>query len=431
MSRVWDAGRAVVEQLESRTMMAASPLGVSQLQIAGGGTELRVQGLARNNKITLAMQDGQLTLSDNGSSQNVSGQFQDIRIFGGAGNDSILVDSSVTTDCFLYGGSGRNVLQAGSGNDTLVCVGSAADTLSGGAGSDSFWMDGKAAERITNLTAAESAGGAVHRVSAIYTGPSTRVLVNSAKARARAIEPGTTNAATYQDFSNYPLFSAAGPSENDVIQGQVGDCFFLSVLSSVAKLDSNKIRQSILDMGNGNYLVQFSKGGSNVFVRVDGQLPVLADGQLDYAGLGAGESIWVAVMEKAYAVFHGPTASYASIDGGWMDQVYSALGDLPKSNYGGAGAGAMMALVASEISLGESVTYGTINNIFDSAPLIGGHAYTVDSVLTDTHGNPTGLVLRNPWGIDGAGNDGNNDGYVTVTAQQAYDCLAGTVAAFT
>ena len=430
MSRVWDAGRAVVEKLEGRTMMAASPLAISQVQMAGGGTELRVQGLARNNKITLVEQDGQFLVTDNGSSQSVSGPFHDIRIFGGAGNDSIIVDSSVTTNCFLYGGAGRNVMQAGSGNATLDCVGSDADVLSGGAGSDSFWMDGKASERITNLTAADWAGGAIHRVRAIYTSPSTQMAVNSARARARAPEPGTTNAATYQDFSNYPLFSAAGPLENDVIQGQVGDCFFLSVLSSVARIDPNKISQSILDMGSGNYLVEFSKGSSNVFVRVDDKLPVLADGQLDYAGLGAGDSIWVAIMEKAYAVFHGPTASYASIDGGWMDQVYSALGELPKSSYGGAGAVAMMALVASQISNGESVTYGTLNNISDNAPLIGGHAYSVDSVLTDTQGNPIGLVLRNPWGIDGAGNDGNDDGYVTVTAEQAYDCLAGTVAAF-
>jgi hypothetical protein len=430
MSGMREAVSAVVEGLESRTMMAASPLAISQVQLIGGGAELHIQGTAKTNKLTLSEQGGQFLVADNGVSQTVSGEFADVRIYGGAGNDSIVVDSSVTTDCFLYGGAGRNTLQAGSGNDMLVCIGSTADTLSGGAGSDSFWTDNKSAERITNLTAAEAADGAVHRVSSYYTGPSTKIAVTSAKAKARATEPGTTNGATYQDFSNHPLFAAFGPSENDVIQGQIGDCYYLSVLSSVAKLDANKIEQSILDMGDGTYLVQFSKGGSNVFVHVDGQLPVLSGGQLDYAGLGAGGSIWTAIMEKAYAVFHGPTASYASIDGGWMDEVYSALGDLPKSNYGGAGAAALMSLIAGEVSLGESVTYGTGNAILDNAPLIGGHAYTVDSIVTNAQGVATGLRLRNPWGIDGAGNDGNNDGYVIVTPQQAYDCLAGTVAAF-
>ena len=199
--------------------------------------------------------------------------------------------------------------------------------------------------------------------------------MTSAKAKARATEPGTTNGATYESFSNYPLFSMAGPSENDIVQGQIGDCYFLSVLSSVAKLDPNKIRQSILDMGDGTYLVQFTKGGKNVYVHVDGELPVLSDGQLDYAGLGAGTSTWVAIMEKAYAVFSGPKPSYASIDGGWMDEVYSALGDLPKSNYGGAGPAALISMIAGEISQGESVTYGT-DTVTDGAPLIADHAYT-------------------------------------------------------
>lgn len=435
MGRVWDvrasggarAERGVVEGLEGRLMMAASPLAVSQVQ-AVGGTELWIEGQAKSNKVSVTEQGGQLLVADNGASQTVAGTFLDIRIFGGAGSDSIIVDASVTTNCFLYGGAGRNTLQAGSGNDTLDCIGSTADTLIGGSGNDSFWLDNKAAEKVLNLTAEESADGAVHRVAGYYTGSATTLAVTSAKAKARATEPVTTNGATYENFSSYPLFSAAGPSENDVIQGQIGDCYFLSVLSSVAKLDPNKIRQSILDMGDGTYLVQFTKNGKNVYVHVDGELPVLPDGQLDYAGLGAGNSIWVAIMEKAYAVFHGPKASYASIDGGWMDQVYSALGDLPNSNYGGAGASALISLVAAEVSEGESVTYGT-DTVTDGAPLVAGHAYTVDSIVTASTGQVVGLVLRNPWGIAGAGNDPNGSAYVTIAPQQAYDCLAGIVAA--
>lgn len=428
MSRVWAAAGAVVEALEGRAMMSASPLVISEVPV-GGGTELRIVGTARSNKITLTEQDGALLVTDNRSSQTIAGQFTDIKIFGGAGADSIRVDDSVTTDCSIYGGAGRNVLQAGGGNDTLDCVGSAADTLIGGAGSDSFWLDNRPSERVINATPDEIAGGAVHRVSGYFAGPSAAVPVTSAKARARAVEPGTTNGAVYQNFSDHPLFGAAGPLLNDIVQGQVGDCYFLSVLSSVAKLDPNRIRQSILDMGDGTYLVQFSRGGSNVFVHVDGELPVLSNGQLDYAGLGARGSIWVAIMEKAYVVFHGSGASYSSIDGGWMDQVYAALGARPKSDFGGAGAAGLMSLIAGEIAAGESVTYGT-NVVTDGAPLIASHAYTVDGVVTDAHGTPTGLRLRNPWGIDGAGDDGHNDGYVTINAQQAYDCLAGDVSAF-
>ena len=65
----------------------------------------------------------------------------------------------------------------------------------------------------------------------------------------------------------------------------------------------------------------------------------------------------------------------------------------------------------------------------DGAPLLASHAYTVDGINVDATGNPITLRLRNPWGVDGAENDGNNDGYVTVTAQQAYDSMLGVVSA--
>jgi hypothetical protein len=429
MKNVKKTNQVVVETLEARTMMSASPLTITQV-VAGNGTELRIAGTAGNDKITLKQTSAGLLVGNNGFSQTITGTFADIKVSGLAGNDSILVDSSVQTNCVLYGGAGRNTLQAGSGNDILVSIGSTADTLIGGSGNDSFWTDATPAEKITNLRSSEA--GNVHRVGSFYAPATATKAVKAAaaakKASATATQPATTNNATYADFSNNPLFSSAGPSENDIYQGQIGDCFFLSVLSSVAKIDSAKINQTVLDMGDGTYLVQFSKGTSNVFVHVDGQLPVLSNGQLDYAGLGAQGSIWVAIVEKAYASFRGTTSSYASINGGWMSESYSALGESSSSFYGGTGATALVATIQSAQAAGQSVTYGTVT-VANGAPLIAGHAYTVDAVNVDGQGNVVSVRLRNPWGVDGAGNDGHNDGYVTVTAQQLYASMAGIVTA--
>ena len=56
--------------------------------------------------------------------------------------------------------------------------------------------------------------------------------------------------------------------------------------------------------------------------------------------------------------------------------------------------------------------------------LVGGHAYMVDSVIRAADGTPTGLLLRNPWGIDGyACKDGVNDGYVMLAPKQALDAM--------
>ena len=47
----------------------------------------------------------------------------------------------------------------------------------------------------------------------------------------------------------------------------------------------------------------------------------------------------------------------------------------------------------------------------------------------DASGNVISITLRNPWGVDGAGNDGNNDGYVTITPAQAFAGYLGVTVA--
>ena len=81
------------------------------------------------------------------------------------------------------------------------------------------------------------------------------------------------------------------------------------------------------------------------------------------------------------------------------------------------------------VGANRSVTFGTLGQVPAGTPLLSGHAYTVVGVDTDGAGNAIALRLRNPWGEDGAGNDGSNDGYVTVTPQQALDALAGVCTA--
>ncbi len=49
-----------------------------------------------------------------------------------------------------------------------------------------------------------------------------------------------------------------------------------------------------------------------------------------------------------------------------------------------------------------------------------GHQYTVVRVNRNSAGTVTSVVLRNPWGVDGAGSDGSDDGFVTLTTAQIY-----------
>ena len=243
-------------------------------------------------------------------------------------------------------------------------------------------------------------------------------------------DPVTTSPSiTYRDFSGLPLFADAGPGPDDVRQGQVGDCYFLVVLSSLADLDPNQIRQSVVDLGDGTYAVEFTRGGDKVFVRVDADLPVWAGGATPaYAGLGAQRSVWVAVMEKAWAYVRTGEGTYGSTDSGWMSESFAALGLRSQSSYSSNSGAALMNLIGRELSAGKSVLYAVGTPAAGSA-LVGRHAYTVVSVGYDAGGNPAALRLRNPWGVDGAGSDGANDGYVTITAAQAHASFLGLTSA--
>ncbi|HEX4123162.1 MAG TPA: C2 family cysteine protease [Tepidisphaeraceae bacterium] len=232
----------------------------------------------------------------------------------------------------------------------------------------------------------------------------------------------------YQAFSNDALFAPGGPSENDIIQGDIGDCYFLATLSAVARTDPQLIRDSIAQLSNGDFEVTFHRNGQTVNEIVDDELPVTSTGNLAYAQLGQDSSMWVAIMEKAYCAFRpGANDSYTGIAAGWMDDAFEALGALPSDVAGAPSAGALLAEIQSDLTAGQAVTIG-IAQAEDGAPLVGNHVYTVDSVNTSSPGGPT-LTIRNPWGYSGAGSDPTGSADVTITAQQAANSMSGIVSA--
>ena len=517
---------AMTERLESRRLMSAVPLSVSEVAY-DGGEQLQVSGTAGNNQILISQNASGLMVSNGaGWSQTYSpmtGQFTQIAAHAGTGNYAILLDPSVTVNSVLYGGagndtlqggsgndelydgSGSNILKAGTGRDTLVAIGGNHETIVGGSGADSFWVDANAGDTLTNVTPAETSAGMVHEISsylgtsssptssATTKGTSAKAAFDVGKSTAKPVTPAksitpaknvtpaksvtpakpaapakpvtpakpaapaksgatttkatvqpapftdallkstpvdpkvTSDATGYQSFSgpNNPLFADNGPSRDDIEQGDIGDCFFLSVLSSVANVDPNLIRQSVVELGDGTYVVDFHRNNTSLYVRVNADLPVASYG-LVYAGLGAQGSMWVAIMEKAYTFFRTGAGTYESIDSGWMDQAYSALGSTSQSTYSASSAQNLLTLIGSQLSAGKSVTMA-FATAADGADLITDHAYTVVSVGTNASGQPATLTVRNPWGVDDSSGTGN--GYVTLTAKQAFDSFLGFVSA--
>ena len=440
------------ETLEQRMCLSAAPFAVS---VAPGdaGPQLRIRGTPGDDQIIISQGSAGLTVADGGDwSATYRGTFSSILLRAGRGKDRIALDPSVTANAVIYGGKGGDTLIGGSGNDalyggrginqlngnaggdTLVSVGgSGIDQQTGGDGRDSFWLDGGPGEVVTDLSSAEQQAGNLHRVGGFLypyalSGPSA----SSARANTLASslpDPLLTDSRLrYQSFSDRPLFSSAGPAADDVAQGALGDCYYLATLSSIAKTDPNRIRQSIVNLGDDTYAVQFERGDSAVFIRVDADLPVWPGGSRAYADLGAQQSLWVALLEKAYAFFRYSDGNYASLSGGWMTEAYSALGASSTSTSRVSSAQALLQYVHGQLAAGRSVTYGVLNAPA-GAPVVGRHAYSVDRVNLDASGNPISLRLRNPWGVDGAGFDGSDDGYVTLTPQQALAAFWAVISA--
>jgi hypothetical protein len=452
--REMTARTTVIETLEARQMMSVSPLALAvNTAMVDGGLQLRVAGTANADNIAVTLARNGLRVTNGSWTTVVKGAFKSILLNAGSGNDKVVVGADVTASAALFGGKGNDTLvggagndkiygqlgndnlQGGAGDDVLVNVGGGTlDRTTGGKGFDSFWTD--SSENVVDATAGEVKGGAVHRVSGFYTtgtNDSGDTMVQSVRGELTGgdlADPGVDDeSVVYKNFSNNPLFASTGPSADDIVQGYVGDCWYLSTLAAIARTNPNAIRQAVVELGDGTYAVQFKDdNGATAFVRVDGDLPQNDWGDLEYAGLGKQDSIWVAIMEKAYASFREAGVSdYASLDGGWMSEAFGDLGYDSNHIWDVKSGNDLLNKIDAELKAGKAVTIA-IYEPAAGASLIGSHAYTVVAVETDANGVKT-LVVRNPWGIDGAGHDGKDDGYVRVTATQAYQSFWGVISA--
>lgn len=346
-------------------------------------------------------------------------------LFGEAGNDLLL---GLGGNDQLVGGDGNDQLNGQAGNDSLwgqngddvliAIDGGTKDYTEGGAGRDAIWVDKK--------------GATIDRVFAASVEDKVQSLTGFANGADRSLDgdkiadPRSLNNHGYKSFTNNPLFSQSGPQVTDIRQGTVGDCWLLSGLAAIATDSPMVLRQNVVDFNDGTYGVAL--GGR--FYRVDNDLAVASTTSTTpaYAQLGAENSMWVAVIEKAFAHYRTGANTIASLNGGWSVEVNRALGSASAgerdiTTY--ANATELANDIAARWSNYQSVTIGVLSGRWAGAtngvPLVMQHMYSIASIIRNAAGAVTGILLRNPWGFDGAGSDANtNDGLVTVTPGQLF-----------
>lgn len=130
-----------------------------------------------------------------------------------------------------------------------------------------------------------------------------------------------------------------GIDVKDIAQGQVGNCWLIAALASVAEYPGlvRKVMLSKTASARGKYSMRLFDWNRNrwVTITVDENMPLKDDRPL--FAQPHGHELWVSMLEKGFAKFCG---SYAALDGGQTAWAFNALtGDpvfkLVKSDEGG------------------------------------------------------------------------------------------------
>jgi calpain family cysteine protease/hemolysin type calcium-binding protein len=340
-------------------------------------------------------------------------------LLGGIGNDQLVGGNG---DDRLNGQAGVDNVWGEAGNDVLISIDAAlGDYVDSGIGADIMWVDRIGTSRDNVYGAAST--DIVQEVTSFANGADRTLdgdnLVDPSDSGNKLRYSNTVSMGNTQGSN--PLFASYGPSMNDVSQGSVGDCWLLAGLSAIGMDSPHALRQNVFDFDDGTYGVRLG----NNFYRVDNEMPVwnTASGttasNLRYASTGAQNSMWVAVVEKAFAHYRRGQNTYASLDGGWSVEVNRAFrstsaGEKTIGSYTSAAALAND-LVSKWLNY-QAVTIGFVGNLVGSVPLIANHMYTVASYSRDAYGNVSSITLRNPHGT----RTSSFTTYVTLTAAQLF-----------
>ena len=194
-----------------------------------------------------------------------------------------------------------------------------------------------------------------------------------------------------------------GVHPNDINQGQLGDCYFLAALSSLAEFEERVKAMFVTKEVNaaGIYMVKMFINGNEQPVIVDDYLPCKRNGSAAFATSRDGE-LWVSILEKAWAKLHG---TYARTEGGLPCFAANHIMGVPSESFNHASIEStddfynmLKSADARDFTM-MAASHGQGENKND-AGVISGHAYSLIQIVEFKHqGKDVRLLqLRNPWG---------------------------------
>lgn len=219
--------------------------------------------------------------------------------------------------------------------------------------------------------------------------------------------PGTNKIVWKRLYEMFPDGAFAtfirGPEEGRIVQGTLGDAWFLSALSMLVCTGYENLEKLFVfaNPKHGIYQIRFHKDGQWRLVTIDDRIPVdEATNTPVFSRCRNPAEVWVQLVEKAYAKLHG---SYEAIEAG---HICDALTDLT-SEYAGE-----VQLKGDAAEVAEQLRIAAANGFliglariepdatatYSSDGILTNHAYGVLGIYHDLA--PTGVSLvrtRSVW----------------------------------
>jgi Ca2+-binding RTX toxin-like protein len=151
-------GPNVVSETIAVTIKKAKGIFVAEDPCHPGRQALFIFGTAKADRIKVIPAAGNnFTVKINNINKGTFGPITGrILVFGGAGNDRITINGTITHDTFLDGGSGNDIIKGGKGDDVIL-GGTGNDILTGGDGRD-FIIGGVGADKLVGYKGTSSVG---------------------------------------------------------------------------------------------------------------------------------------------------------------------------------------------------------------------------------------------------------------------------------
>lgn len=184
-------------------------------------------------------------------------------------------------------------------------------------------------------------------------------------------------------------------------QGQIGDCWLLAALGSVAKNDPQFIRDHMWENPDGTWTVKMYKDGEPVYIQVEPE--VVEKGAKD----SSGKDNWLSIYEKAAAEYYG--GEYDDIDGGYSSDAFEAITGSKADSSGELNLDDIQdRLKDGPVALGTEgdPSWWPLDDETDDNRIVPNHAYIVDKV--ESRDGQKMIHVLNPWGPSGGSYDGHD-----------------------